>query len=110
MELTTVTNAHKLAFARRIVTKYLAYVQADLTSGGRPTVNRKVARARFLGLCDAADALGLAMTPDHLHTVVAEHIGHQVALRPAYRAMSNHDQQAWDERAAERICLEMRWM
>jgi hypothetical protein len=103
------TNVDTMAFARRIVTKYLAYVTADLTSGGRPTVNRKVARARFLGLCDAADALGLAMTPDHLHTVVVEHVGHQIALRPGYRAMSNHEQQAWDERAAERIYLEMGW-
>jgi len=97
------------AFARRLVAKYLAYVHEDLTSGGRPTVNRKVARARFLGLCDAADALGLAMTPDHLHTVVVEHVGRQTQDRPGYRAMSNHAQQAWDEAAAKRIAVEMGW-
>jgi hypothetical protein len=103
------TNVDTLAFARRIVTKYLAYLHADLTSGGRPTVNRKVARARFLGLCDAADALGLAMTPDHLHTVVVEHVGHQIQTRPGYRAMSNHEQQDWDTAAAKRIAVAMGW-
>jgi hypothetical protein len=81
---------HTHTFAQRAVAQYLLILAA------RRPIDRRLANARFQGLCEAADALGLAMTPTHFHVTVADAI-RAAEPRPAITAVGSNDPaRAWD--------------
>ena len=80
---------------RFIVASVAAYVRAEITSPGLRPIDRKLARAEWLGFCKAADALGIAMTPTHYQmTFIDAH--RAVADRPMFSPVNNSNLREWD--------------
>ena len=87
---TLLVTADLTRFARAALLRYFAIEEAQ---GPKAT---QIAAAEFKGMCVAADRLGIAHTPDHMHMMVLDSV-REAGERPAFRFAGNAARKNWDD-------------